>query len=55
MASTSELLRSLYSPEQLAQLDKVASAMSADPTIFDTHSREIRDGKVQDPDRKVGS
>lgn len=48
MASTSEQLRSLYSPEQLAALEAVSQLMKADPTVFDNHSRELRSPAVQE-------
>lgn len=35
-------LASLYSPRELQQLARVSDAMLTDPTVFDTHSREVR-------------
>lgn len=44
-ASTGEMLRSLYSDKQLAELDRVRELLLRDPQALDTHSREKRDGK----------
>lgn len=51
MASVSEQLRSLYTPEQLSALESVRQVMRDDPTVFDTHSREQRS---QAPEKKDG-
>jgi hypothetical protein len=55
MASVGQLLRDLFLPEQLQALDMVRGEMLMDPTIFDNHSREKRNGEeVQDPHGEVG-
>lgn len=35
-------LTDLYDPAELVALRKVSTAMLDDPSIFDTHSREVR-------------
>lgn len=35
-----DTLRSLYTPAQLEAMDRVRSAMKADPAILDTHKKE---------------
>lgn len=48
MASTSEQLRSLYSPEQLSALERIRAVMRDDPTVFDNHSRELRSPQAEE-------
>lgn len=43
--NTSKRLTSLYSEDETVALRKISQAMLADPSIFDTHSREKRHGQ----------
>ena len=43
-----EGLRSMYSSEQLEQLEKVRDKMIDDPTILDNHSREKRNASGEE-------
>lgn len=43
-------LTQLYDQRELSQLKKVSEAMLTDPTVFDTHSREVR--HLQAPNQK---
>ncbi len=35
-------LRDLFTPAELAVLEKVVEALDKDPTLLDNHSREVR-------------
>jgi hypothetical protein len=50
MSSSSDTLRSMFSPSKLEALERVSSALKADPKALDTHSREVRGTPKQEND-----
>lgn len=48
MSSASDALRSMFSASKLEALERVSTALKADPKALDTHSREVRSTAKQE-------